>query len=502
MAKLRININFMAKYRLKEIEAQRDRELTERFEQEESALSITPRTFTERVLQPAVVQKVSGKLHQFYELTAQQLQSSRQKFMEVMESFRVFEEQGNIENAEFKSLQHTVQRDNPHKMLEVMSAQVAKLRLYTSFCESISPAADASFGELLFFVDVYTGNEGVGVTRYGIQTTEALRLREFNEVVAGTKAMSATPSITSSRSGRSGSKASEKKQEDVHKLLHPIEVYLIQETLNNTEDGPVLVDIFARNDDGTIRMGSQETAPMAAAAEEAKESPTTPETHTIVLYKQAGKVIIIDPNNSDFSNHIALGINKVLVLQNCEQDYEIVVPKHKLQIYTPKEGTVGPNPEQFRDCIDIAVKLAFAIQKAPPLEDIADLMLWKPVVEITNDPKIDRNLTNIVEMHPVRIRQSSNDQIRDKFNAVNQGIKKLFEILVNLKGSTNAEVVLLREKYDEEITKQVGSDNYEQLLFGTEEDSSSLLTMYDETHDALHQTLQGQQTDLHLPLNE
>ena len=43
----------------------------------------------------------------------------------------------------------------------------------------------------------------------------------------------------------------------------------------------------------------------------------------------------------------------------------------------------------------------------------------------------------------------------------------------------------LEEKYGELITKQVTCGNYAQLLFGSEEDHSSLLTRYDEINGVL-----------------
>ena len=125
-------------------------------------------------------------------------------------------------------------------------------------------------------------------------------------------------------------------------MLHPVELLLIQKALTaNEEDSGatknkcVLFDIFARSSDGIIEKEGKKL-----------------KTHTVVLFKQKDKIILIDPSNSEFSQHITLGLNKVLL-----GEHNIAAYDKKLQIYTPN-GETGTEPNQYRDCTDIAVKIA------------------------------------------------------------------------------------------------------------------------------------------------
>lgn len=46
----------------------------------------------------------------------------------------------------------------------------------------------------------------------------------------------------------------------------------------------------------------------------------------------------------------------------------------------------GPNPDQPRDCTDIAVKLAFGLNKHAGIIDVRDLASVKAIEQITNMP--------------------------------------------------------------------------------------------------------------------
>lgn len=143
--------------------------------------------------------------------------------------------------------------------------------------------------------------------------------------------------------------------------LHPIEKAAIAGGLNklrdvqdakSLEDKPTdkspnnlaLVDIIARNQDGSIK------------EEVTKEGLKTglPETHTVVVWKVSDKEYqIIDPNRDKFSEHLTKGNPSILGTEFPEVKF----PQNPGDLYNAKASP------QKRDCIDIAVKIAFTINE-------------------------------------------------------------------------------------------------------------------------------------------
>jgi hypothetical protein len=71
--------------------------------------------------------------------------------------------------------------------------------------------------------------------------------------------------------------------------------------------------------------------------------------HSVVLYKQGTDFLVIDPSNSTFSHVlISAGINVAVCI---DEDFRIY--------QAPSSGSTGPG--KWRDCVDIAVKLAFLL---------------------------------------------------------------------------------------------------------------------------------------------
>ena len=89
-----------------------------------------------------------------------------------------------------------------------------------------------------------------------------------------------------------------------------------------------------------------------------------PKVHTVLLYKMPdNQVLIIDPSNSEYTQHFVLGHNKNLIEKIAgEGVISLVAPSKIIQIYKSPNGMLpGSAANQPRDCIDIAVKLAFEI---------------------------------------------------------------------------------------------------------------------------------------------
>lgn len=219
-----------------------------------------------------------------------------------------------------------------------------------------------------------------------------------------------------SESSKSGSTSSKYTLNEVRAVeLHSIEKMLLQRAIDyllSGSDRTVLLDIFAR-DKGTVKMVNNNQC----------------EIHTILLYKNpidergTHEVLVIDPSNFMFSSHLA---NESNGLHN-EGLSKIVTLHKRIEIYKPKNNeNVGPNGGQYRDCIDIAVKLAFMLDKAGTLslEDIAKL---DAVRAISNNNAIDDNFVG--RDCSVRVKQNSNPDVIKAFYEV----EKVLNIITNVR---------------------------------------------------------------------
>lgn len=141
------------------------------------------------------------------------------------------------------------------------------------------------------------------------------------------------------------------------------------------------------------------------------------ETHTVVLFKQdEGKnIFVIDPSNQQFSSHIA----NIVYL-----DLKFIVSYNdKVKIYKPN-GDTGHELDKWRDCIDIAVKLAFGFNNIRPEDEtnklnansFNDSVKSHDVVKaITNVQSTNKDyLPDTIEDYPMRVKQSSNFELSKK----------------------------------------------------------------------------------------
>jgi len=170
----------------------------------------------------------------------------------------------------------------------------------------------------------------------------------------------------------------------------------------------ILIDLFPRgtkpNDKGMINIPKD-------------DEPV--DTHTVVLYNTGKKILIIDPNNPQFSAHLANFKPEIL-----EATY---TPNNLYKIYSRPEGSkTGFASDKFRDCIDIAVKLAFGLNSdVSSYENLLDLIKSQTVKFITNNAGIDKFFPDIKNI-TLRSKQSSDLEIVKNKN-------KIFEILWNKK---------------------------------------------------------------------
>lgn len=201
-----------------------------------------------------------------------------------------------------------------------------------------------------------------------------------------------------------------------------IEKNILEIAKKNTsyEKPAVLIDLFARHNN----KGKYDSNFRGNEGKEYKlgdikyNNDGSIETHTVVMYKQGDQYFIIDPSNATFSNILA-----------CVKDVVVCFDK-EFQIYKPQDDNIGPDQKQWRDCIDIAVKIAFNLNRYTPTIDIqqqdkenfyflerAALQKHDFVETLTNNNAMNQSLPSEIKAYVFRAQQSSNI-LEQKLSAV------------------------------------------------------------------------------------
>jgi hypothetical protein len=310
---------------------------------------------------------------------------------------------------------------------------------------------ETNLGIPMLYQDIYK-NSDTFVTRYGINVANMLP-EQSNELVK-----IYNPLIDKKGSVKSkGSNKSAKDDQDI--LLHPLEVFLIRDAIHDLiykGVKTVLVDIFARKDDGAIKMES-----------------TKPEVHTIVLYVQPNEgknqIVIIDPSNSEFSKHLVFNTFKRLF--EPDTDIELLIPQKELRIYEPADkNKIGPNSDQYRDCIDIGVKIAFGLNKFKGKIDIKDITALDIIKQVTNSDDMNEYLPDLEEADPLRIKQASEDRVRESFYDLSTSIEKQITSLANYDSKARASEAY-KQMNNNQLAGFINASNvtYEQTIQGLEQ---------------------------------
>jgi len=122
------------------------------------------------------------------------------------------------------------------------------------------------------------------------------------------------------------------------------------------------------------------------------------DTHTVTLYNTGEKVLVIDPNNPMFSSHL----NKYKGIETlCDT-------KPQYKVYSrPEESKTGYGPKLYRDCVDIAVKIAFVLNNSGnTYKDLNELMSSQAIKLVTNSSIIDEMIFTNHDL--IRQKQASN----------------------------------------------------------------------------------------------
>jgi hypothetical protein len=157
-------------------------------------------------------------------------------------------------------------------------------------------------------------------------------------------------------------------------------------------------------------------------------------THTVVLYNTGSKILVIDPNNPQFSSHLA----------NFSGQIETTcTPNNLYKIYSRPDNTItGYAKVLWRDCVDIAVKLAFGFNMETEVYKSIDEVVKSKIVKlITNNRDIDQMMFKPQDL--IRLKQSSDF---DKILFCNEQMKKETE-KIKIKVSIENELFEQAKKY-------------------------------------------------------
>jgi hypothetical protein len=172
-------------------------------------------------------------------------------------------------------------------------------------------------------------------------------------------------------------------------------------------------------------------------------------THAVVLYcNTKGQILVIDPNSPQFSGHLQhiqplSSTTQVLVSSNPSELHKPYSPKA-----TSTPPNTGPDKAKYRDCVDIAVKLAALLDLDPTDYTSHDQVMQSGAVRLVSNALAITRL-DIPADNPLRIKQVShlglirqiNDDLLRQSVALVQKIKDALAI-------RKAEEIAAKQKYE------------------------------------------------------
>lgn len=168
----------------------------------------------------------------------------------------------------------------------------------------------------------------------------------------------------------------------------PSAEYFVKNRPAEYADNAVVVDIFARTDNGTqIR----------------KEGKTGyPEVHSVVLWKKKkteGKdqIVLIDPSKVDFSEHIRVALQSKKYVGDHVKVIKANFPGPKNVLYGKGKCDTGPSDYKVslplaRDCIDIAAKICAELNEQQKEVESIEPIEINTFTKLTNQSRINKQL--------------------------------------------------------------------------------------------------------------
>lgn len=164
--------------------------------------------------------------------------------------------------------------------------------------------------------------------------------------------------------------------------------------LNNSPDNKtVLIDVFKRESKQVTDPKNKKKVITNVGEINVKEL----DTHTTLLYKTIeNKILVVDPNNPIFSAHVAKFSGNILATSTANNKYKIYTPIGEdteigKELKEKFNSITGFNKVQYRDCIDVAVKIAFSLTKDDTqYKQIEEILNSTAIKLITNNKAIDK----------------------------------------------------------------------------------------------------------------
>ena len=289
-----------------------------------------------------------------------------------------------------------------------------------------------------------------------------------------------TDNIKTIVDGRGSSKYSKQPQAASAIKLSSLECLLLDKAINYLlaveEHNVILLDILERvnggNNNGEVML------------EEG-----LPKIHTVLLYKNPDifggprKISVIDSSNFLFSSHLSNFNNPCYNQYKTypADQFEIKTLHQGLKIYEPDPTNTGPAAQQYRNCTDILVKLAFGLNKlnmartSSGEEKLLLLTLNAELEEnvikecsviqnISNNRSIDKHIitsSNKQYVWTPRIKQTSNVTTVECFNKLEKSIKIEHEAIEAL---TDKESSIIRQRAIMNILSTTNLDGHKAML--------------------------------------
>ena len=214
-------------------------------------------------------------------------------------------------------------------------------------------------------------------------------------------------------------------------------------------------------------------------------------SHSVVLYKNpadsSGKhqVVVIDPSNFQHSSHLA---SEDMIRESASASGLIhrllsgIKTFHKgTQIYKPFTDNVGSSHSQYRDCVDLAVKLAFGLAQSRgdlSFGTIDDIKNNEIVTMFSN--QLDKTSLSVA---PTRLKQSSDLGLVVRFHELQDSLFAKLNTLSAISEHAHSRI----EMYDDLITNATAASDsaVATIVSTTKLSKSSTLSKYQAIVDCI-----------------
>lgn len=346
----------------------------------------------------------------------------------------------------------------------------SKEKIYISNYNKIAGSCNVKTEKPFVFFDECEGISRFGINNHNTQEIaqsfngalfSIIKINEDNIKPSGNKLLNTNDKGGKSQSNKSNDQAV--LNYDNFKTLHPLETLLFKEALGymlSEKNKSILVDIFERDKSGYIDISDKDK----------------PKTHTVVLCREDfsnNNFLVIDPSNSEFSKHFGLlGVNNILSME-LEKEINIFVSPVNYKIYEQnKDIGTGYAFNKFRDCVDIAFKLAKKINEEPA-EKVTFSAINNKIFEqdkanliikvITNNKDLDNNIdqslcTEKFFKYPLRGKQLNNEPLGQKlykeqlqiYNDLNNLVRKIVDTDIEILARKKIQEYFVKDEFNKE----------------------------------------------------